>query len=201
MSRPARSPTTIHPPIVRITHWLNAMAVVVMIGSGCQIYNASPIFPFTFPAAFTIGGWLGGALLWHFAAMWLLMANGLLYLAYGVVSGRLRRKLLPLRLRDVLRDLAAALRGRLPHDDLATYNAVQRALYGGVILALILIVLSGLAVWKPVQLQTLTNLFGGFQGARVVHFLAMATIFGFVVVHVAMALLVPRSLRAMLRGR
>jgi thiosulfate reductase cytochrome b subunit len=192
---------SIHPPIVRITHWLNAAAVVVMIGSGWEIYNASPIFPFIFPAAVTIGGWLGGALLWHFAAMWLLMANGLVYLVHGVVSGRFRRKLVPARPRDLLRDIAAALRGRLVHDDPADYNAVQRFLYAAVILALVLVALSGLAIWKPVQLQALTALFGGFEGARLVHFLAMAGIVGFIVVHVAMALLVPRSLRAMLRGR
>lgn len=200
MSHPSPRPRAIHPLIVRITHWLNAVAVAVMIGSGWQIYNASPIFSFTFPAAVTIGGWLGGALLWHFAAMWLLMGNGLLYLSYGVASGRFRRKLLPLRPREILRDLAAALRGRLGHTDLSTYNAVQRLLYAGVILALVAIVLSGLAIWKPVQLQVLTALFGGFATARIVHFLAMAAISAFIVIHVVMALLVPRSLRAMLRG-
>ena len=139
-------PRMIHPPIVRVTHWLNAIAVTIMIGSGWQIYDASPLFPFRFPAALTIGGWLGGALLWHFAAMWLLMANGALYLTYGIVSGRLRRKLLPLRPRDLIRDIAAAMRGKLAHAEISTYNAVQRAFYIGVILALILIVLSGLAI-------------------------------------------------------
>jgi thiosulfate reductase cytochrome b subunit len=201
MSTPTAAPRMIHPLIVRVTHWLNAVAVTLMIGSGWQIYDASPLFPFTFPGAVTIGGWLGGALLWHFAAMWLLAVNGTLYLAYGVLSGRLRRKLLPLRPRDLGRDVAAALRGRLGHADLSTYNAVQRAFYLGVILALVVIVLSGLAIWKPVQLQGLTAVFGGYQAARVVHFLAMSAIAAFTLVHVAMALLVPRSLLAMLRGR
>jgi len=201
MSAVSAKPPRIHPLLVRTTHWLNAVAVTVMIGSGWQIYNASPLFPFSFPGTFTIGGWLGGALLWHFAAMWLLVVNGMVYLSYGIFSGRLRRKLLPLRPSDFVRDLAAAMRGRLAHADLSTYNAVQRAFYIGVILALVLVVLSGLAIWKPVQLQALTAFFGGYQSARVVHFLAMSAIAAFVVVHVAMALLVPRSLLAMFRGR
>lgn len=193
--------TDIHPLVVRVTHWLNAGAVIVMIASGWQIYDASPIFPFTFPASFTLGGWLGGALRWHFAAMWLLMANGLLYLTYGIASGRLRRKLLPIRLREFKNDLLAALRGSLSHTDLSHYNAVQKLLYAGVIALLLLIVLSGLAIWKPVQLSWLTALFGGFQGARLVHFLAMAAIGGFVVIHVVMAMIVPRTILAMIFGR
>ena len=200
MSVPSVRPRPLHPLIVRLTHWLNAVAVIVMIGSGWQIYNASPILPFAFPAAITIGGWLGGALLWHFAAMWLVMGNLAIYLLYGLASGRLRRKLLPLSPRALVADLAAALKGRLAHDDLSRYNAVQRAFYLGVIAALVLVVLSGLAIWKPVQLQPLAALFGGFAGARIVHFLAMTAIVLFILVHVAMALLVPRSLRAMLRG-
>ena len=200
MSAPSIRPRLLHPLIVRLTHWLNAIAVIVMIGSGWQIYNASPILPFAFHAAVTIGGWLGGALLWHFAAMWLVMGNLAIYLLYGLASGRLRRKLLPLSPRALAADLVAALKGRLAHDDLSRYNAVQRAFYLGVIAALVLVVLSGLAIWKPVQLQPRAALFGGFAGARIVHFLAMTAIVLFILVHVAMALLVPRSLRAMLRG-
>jgi thiosulfate reductase cytochrome b subunit len=194
------APRVIHPLWVRVTHWINALAMVVMIGSGWQIYNASPLFPFTFPASITIGGWLAGALLWHFAAMWLLVANGVVYVALGIASGRFRRKLLPIRPREVLADIRAALAGRLAHDDLSVYNAVQRLLYLGVILAGIVIVLSGLAIWKPVQLQELTVLFGGYEAARYVHFFAMAAIVGFLVVHVVMAFLVPKSLRAIIRG-
>ena len=100
-----------------------------------------------------------------------------------------------------MRDLGAALRGRLAHDDLAVYNAVQRLLYLGVILAGIVIVLSGLSIWKPVQLKWLTALFGGYNTARYVHFFAMASIVGFLTVHVVLALIVPKSLRAMIFGR
>ncbi len=191
----------IHPLWVRITHWINAIAIFVMIGSGWQIYNASPLFPFLFPRSITIGGWLAGALMWHFAAMWVLVINGIVYVTLGIVTGRFRRKLLPIRPSEVIADVRAALAGRLSHDDLSVYNAVQRLLYLGVILAGVLIVLTGLSIWKPVQLQELTALFGGYDAARYVHFFAMAAIAGFVAIHVVMALLVPKSLRAMIRGK
>jgi thiosulfate reductase cytochrome b subunit len=196
---PARA--VIHPVWVRVTHWINVVAMIVMIGSGWEIYNASPLFPFVFPRGITLGGWLAGALLWHFAAMWLLAVNGLVYLVLGVLTGRFRRKLVPIHPADVLSDARAALTGKLNHDDLSVYNAVQKLLYLGVILAGIVIVLSGLAIWKPVQLQELTALFGGYDAARYMHFFAMATIVGFLIVHVIMALVVPKSLRAMITGR
>ena len=190
-----------HPLYVRITHWINAVAMLIMIGSGWEIYNASPLFGFTFPRSLTIGGWLAGALLWHFAAMWLLILNGLVYVTLGFASGRFRRKLLPIRPSEVVSDLRAAIVGRLSHDDLGVYNAVQKVLYAGVLLAGAVIVASGFALWKPVQLRELTALFGGYEAARLVHFFAMAAIVAFVVVHVVMALLVPSSLRAMIKGR
>ena len=191
----------IHPRWVRITHWINAIAIIVMIGSGWQIYNASPLFPFTFPRSITIGGWLAGALLWHFAAMWVLVINGIVYVTLGIVTGRFRRKLLPIYPSQVAADVKAALTGHLAHDDLSVYNAVQRLLYLGVILAGVVVVLSGLSIWKPIQLQELTALFGGYDAARYVHFFAMAAIVGFLFIHIVMALLVPKSLRAMVRGR
>jgi thiosulfate reductase cytochrome b subunit len=192
---------TIHPAWVRTTHWINAAAMLVMIGSGWQIYNASPLFGFVFPKTITLGGWLAGALLWHFAAMWVLALNGLVYLGLGFASGRFRRKLWPIRPRDVAHDVVAALTFRLSHDDLTIYNAVQRLLYAGVILAGVVVVLSGLSIWKPVQLQELTALFGGYDAARFVHFFAMAAIVLFLFVHVSLAALVPKSLRAMITGR
>ena len=196
-----RSPAVIHPLYVRITHWINAVAILIMIGSGWQIYNAAPLFGFTFPRSITIGGWLAGALLWHFAAMWLLILNGLVYVTLGLASGRLRRKLLPIHAVDIARDVRAAVTGRLSHHDLTVYNAVQRACYAGVLLAGVMIVASGFALWKPVQLRELTTLFGGYEGARLVHFFAMAVIAAFAVIHIVMALLVPKSLRAMIKGR
>lgn len=191
----------IHPAWVRVTHWINAVAMVVMIGSGWEIYNASPLLPFTFPKQITIGGWLAGALLWHFAAMWLFVVNGLVYGVLGVLTGRFQRRLLPIHPGEVVADMRAALKGRLAHDDLAVYNAVQKLLYLGVIIAGVVIVLSGLAIWKPVQLQELTALFGGYEPARYVHFAAMAAIVGFLVIHVVMAFVVPKALRAIIIGR
>lgn len=191
----------LQPAWVRVTHWVNAVAMIVMILSGWRIYNASPIFGFVFPEWMTLGGWLGGALLWHFAAMWLLVANGLIYLIAGLATGRFRRKLLPISPSGVVSDTAAALTGKLSHDDLSVYNNVQKLLYVGVICAGILVVLSGISIWKPVQLQELTALFGGFDNARIVHFVAMAAIVAFLVVHVVLAVLVPKSLRAMIIGR
>jgi thiosulfate reductase cytochrome b subunit len=191
----------IQPAWVRAVHWTNAFAMVLMIMSGWQIYNASPLFGFTFSKTITLGGWLGGALLWHFAAMWLLMVNGLIYLVLGFVTGRFRKKLLPITPEGVISDTKAALTGKLSHADLSKYNQVQKLLYAGVIIVGILIVLSGLAIWKPVQFSYLTALFGGYDIARYVHFFAMAAIVLFLIVHVVMALLVPKSLRAMLTGR
>jgi thiosulfate reductase cytochrome b subunit len=192
---------TIHPVWVRITHWINAIAILVMIGSGWQIFNASPLFGFTFPRGISLGQWLGGALLWHFAAMWVLVINGIVYVTLSLITGRFRRKLLPIYPSQVIADVKAALTFKLAHDDLSHYNAVQKMLYTGVILCGIVIVLSGISIWKPVQFQELTMLFGGYDIARYVHFFAMAAIVGFLVVHVALALLVPKSLRAMITGK
>jgi thiosulfate reductase cytochrome b subunit len=189
----------IHPLPLRIMHWLNAVAIITLIGSGWEIYDASPFLPFTFPQWATIGQWLGGAIAWHLAAIWLLMLNGLAYLAWGTASGHFRRKLLPVTPRAVLRDIWAALRLHLPHE-VGVYNAVQRLLYLGVIALGLLAVMSGLAVWKPVQLWFLSDLFGGFFDSRVVHFVAMAGISAFLIVHVLLVALVPRVLPAMITG-
>jgi thiosulfate reductase cytochrome b subunit len=205
---------TIHPPIVRVAHWLNVAAIFMMVGSGWRIYNNVPIFHWLmFPEWFTLGGdpeityhhngdtGFSNALLWHFAAMWLLVVNGVIYVTYGILGGRFRRKLLPLSPRAVFNDAVAALTFKLDHHDISIYNAVQKLLYLGVLCVLALVVVSGIAIWKPVQFHWLTALLGGFQGARLVHFLCMSAIVGFVVIHVALALLVPSTLRAMVTGR
>ena len=198
----ALSHATIQPAWVRITHWINALAVVLMVMSDWQVYDASPIFPvLRFPPAITLGGWLGGALLWHFAVMWLLVANFLVYLGLNFATGRLRRKLLPISFKSIATDLAAALHGTLGHDDLTRYNAVQKLAYLSVIVDIVLIVLSGLAVWKSAQFPLLRTLMGGYDNARVVHFVAMSVLVAFFVVHVVMVALVPRSLLLMIRGR
>src|SRR5580700_6131939 len=206
-------PKPLHPLALRIMHWVNAAAVIIMIGSGIKIYGDSPIFSFiSFPNAITLGGdpdiaWKfhgnggqSGALQWHFLGMWILVINGLAYLTYGIVTGRLRRKLLPIRPRDVIATIRDAMRFHLSHDDIAVYNGVQKLLYVGIILIAIVEVLAGLAIWKPVQLSHLAALFYSFQGARLVHFFGMTAIVAFLVVHVLLALLVPQTLLAMITG-
>jgi thiosulfate reductase cytochrome b subunit len=190
----------IHPLVVRITHWTNAAAMTVMIGSGWHIYNASPLFPFAFPPWLTLGGWLGGALVWHFAAMWLLAGNLAIYLGYGLASGHIRRRLLPLRPREIWRDTMLAVRFRLPHDG-SQYNAVQRLMYVSAGCGIVLAIVSGLAIWKPVQFYPLTFALGGYEIARRVHFLAMAGIVAFTIVHLALVAIVPRTLGPMLTRR
>ena len=191
----------IHPVWLRITHWLNAIAVLLLVTSGWRIYNATQFMGFGIPRGITLGGWLAGALQWHFAAMWLLVANGLLYLLINVLSGRLRRQFFPISPREVLHDLGAALKGKLSHEDLRHYNSVQRLAYVFVMVDSILLVLSGLVLWKSVQFPHLRELLGGYEGARHIHFFAMAAMCAFFIVHVVMVALVPRTLIAMLRGR
>lgn len=191
----------IHPQIVRLTHWVNAVAMIVMIMSGWQIHNAYPTMPLLFPDLLTLGAGLANALQWHLAAMWLLATNGAIYVAYGIISGRFRRKLLPISPSEVVRDLRAALTGSLGHEDIAVYNAVQRLLYASVIATGILIVASGVAIWKPVQFRVLTTLLGDFDNARIIHFAAMSVIVLFLILHVVMALIVPSTIRAMTFGR
>jgi thiosulfate reductase cytochrome b subunit len=191
----------VHPLPVRITHWINALAIVVMVFSGWQIYKASPLFCFSFPDRLTIGGSLSGALQWHFAAMWVLAINGMIYLAYGVFSGHLLRRMFPISPRAMLHDVLNALRGRLAHDDLSVYNAAQKAAYVGAILLAIGLILSGLAIWKPVQLYWLASLMGDYEGARLLHFFCMTGIVLFVLVHVLMVILVPKTFLTMITGR
>jgi thiosulfate reductase cytochrome b subunit len=193
--------TTIHPLWLRATHWLNVLAVVLLVMSGWRIYDAAPFFSFTIPAGATIGGWLGGALMWHFAAMWLLAANGVVYLLFNVGTRRLFSKFFPLSPRAFVADALAALKGQLSHADPRQYNTVQRAAYLFVMLDILLLVLSGLVLWKSVQFPLLRDLLGGYDFARRVHFVAMALLVAFVAVHLLMVALVPRTLLAMLRGR
>ncbi len=192
---------SIHPVWLRITHWLNALAVVVLMMSGWRIYNATSFLGFSIPTGITLGGWLGGALQWHFAAMWILAINGLLYLAMNLASARLGRKFFPLSIKGLTADFLAALRGQLTHADPSRYNMVQRLAYLFVMLDSVLIVASGLVLWKSVQFPIVRELLGGYEGARLVHFAAMAGLAAFVAIHLVMVALVPRTLVYMVRGR
>lgn len=191
----------VHPLTVRITHWINALAVIMMIMSGLQIYDASPIFRFSFPSYLTLGGWLAGGILWHFAIMWILAINGLIYLLYGIFTGHFKHDFFPVRWRDLLTTLKEALFFKLSHADLTVYNAVQRAAYIGVILVLILQIATGLAIWKPVQFQQITAFFGGYDQARVWHFVGMSLLVLFIFIHVLLVILVPRTFLPMWTGR
>jgi len=191
----------IHPAWLRVTHWLNAIAMLLLVMSGWRIYDAAPFFSFVIPKNLTLGGWLGGAIQWHFAAMWLLAGNGLIYLACNAASGRLIRKFFPLSPRAFVADLVSALKGRLSHADPSQYNTVQRLAYLFVIADAVLLVMSGLVLWKSVQFPILRELLGGYETTRRVHFFAMSALVTFVVVHLVMVALVPRTLLAMIRGR
>lgn len=202
-----------HPLRRRINHWINALAMLIMIGSGWRIYNWYPALPFSFefPQWISLGGTtpyaqplhgedgLANALAWHFGAMWLLAINFVVYVADGFISRHFLRDFLPVGPRAFVADFKAAATGHLDHR-LGTYNAVQKVFYWGVILATLVMLLSGLAIWKPVQFSSLATLFGGYETARVVHFLGMASIVGFLVVHVALTILVPKTLVAMVTG-
>jgi thiosulfate reductase cytochrome b subunit len=191
----------LHPLPLRIMHWINAVAIFIMIGSGWKIYNDDVLLGWLhFPDAIVIGKWAQYGLQWHFFGMWIFVLNGLAYLSYGIASGRFWQKLFPVSPREVIATVGDALRLRLGHDDLTHYNAVQKILYLGIMAVGVLIVISGLALWKPVQFSPLADLFGTFQTIRVVHFLCMSAIVAFLVVHIMLALLVPKSLLAMVTG-
>lgn len=191
----------LHPRAIRVMHWTNALMMLILIFSGWAIYNDEVIFGWLhFPSWITLGGGPEGALQWHFFAMWVLAINGIAYLAYGFLTGRFRRMLLPITVAEIVAEIRSVLALKLAHDDLTRYNAVQRLLYIGVILVIITQVISGLVIWKPVQFSELAFLFYDFQTARLVHFAGMVAIVGFLVVHVTLALLVPKTLLAMLDG-
>ncbi len=191
----------VHPLWLRLMHWINAMAVLVLLASGWKIYNATAFLGFSIPNEVTLGGWLGGALLWHFAAMWVLTINGLAYLVFNGVTKRLVTQFFPLSFKALIADITAALTGQLTHARAREYNSVQRLAYLLVILDSVLLIFSGLVLWKSVQFPLMRTLMGGYEGARVVHFVGMSGLVFFVAVHLVMVMLVPRSLLAMVRGR
>ncbi|HEY6156036.1 MAG TPA: cytochrome b/b6 domain-containing protein [Gemmatimonadales bacterium] len=204
-----------HHWMVRFTHWVTVLVLAGMITSGLQIYEAyarfgnrgGPYFPSPldgaqFPHWSRLGGWLAGALNWHFALMWPLVAAGLLYLGYLVKSGEWRALLF--RPRDVPGALAMAayyLRLRKDHPPQGKHNPLQKLAYSSIYALGVLAVLSGLAIYKPTQLGWLTALFGGFQAARYWHFWTVWLFVAFTITHVLLVFVVdPASLRAMITG-
>jgi thiosulfate reductase cytochrome b subunit len=200
---PRQRPTGrhLHPIPVRIMHWINAAVMMIMITSGWGIYDDDVIVHgLHFSGFWRLGEWAAWSLNWHFAGMWFFCINGLFYLLYGLLTGRFRERLWPIRPRDVVQTVVETLHFKIAHEDLTVYNAVQKLLYTIVILACINQALTGLAIWQPVQFSGLVALFGGFQSTRVFHFAGMVVIVGFLIVHVFLALLVPKTIWAMLAG-
>jgi thiosulfate reductase cytochrome b subunit len=212
---PADDRASVHPLWLRLMHWANALAVILMIMSGWRIYDATNFLHFYTPvvtahgvqwlwgiaAPYTLGGWLGGALQWHFAAMWILLINAVLYVVISFVTKRFVPQFLPVTIPGIFRDLKAALTGHLSHADLRHYNYVQRAAYLFAMADIIVLVISGCALWKSVQFAWARVLTFGYEPARYIHFTAMVLLCGFIVVHVVMALLVPKTIKAMIWGR
>jgi thiosulfate reductase cytochrome b subunit len=182
-------------------HWVNAVSVIALIFSGWKIYDDAVILGWLhFPDWITLGGHPETALQWHFLFMWPFVINAIIYIAYGLISGRFMRKLLPIRIGDILATIRETLSFKLSHDDIRHYNGVQRLLYVGVIVIIIFQIWTGLVMWKPVQFAELLTPFGTFQNARIVHFIGMALLTGFLCVHVLLAVLVPKTIVAMVTG-
>ncbi len=199
--KPSAKKRQLHPFPLRVMHWVNAVFMIIMIMSGWQIYNDEVLFGWLhFPSWMTMGAGPQGGLLWHFFAMWILVINGIAYTGYGLRTRRFRRMLFPIRIADVIAEVRNALQLKLHHDDLTQYNPVQKLLYLGVLVVIVIQILSGLVIWKPIQFSELTFLFYNFQGARLAHFFCMVAIVGFLVIHVVLALLVPETLKAMWTG-
>jgi thiosulfate reductase cytochrome b subunit len=202
--------------MIRLTHWVNVVAIVVMAGSGMRIFNAHPAFarpgerPFflnpweghAIPSWLTFGAWLGGARHWHFAMMWLLVANALLYLGFLALHGEWR-DIAPRRgdLRDAVEMMKFYVFARTDHPHQGKHNALQKSAYFAMPVLGVIIVLSGIAIWKPVTLGWITVLFVNYKWARFIHFAAMALLLLLAVVHVFMVFTVdPYSLRAIVTG-
>jgi thiosulfate reductase cytochrome b subunit len=203
------------PAAIRLTHWCNVVFLVLMAGSGLQIFTAYPAlgprgaqyswYPFQNippPRWLTIGGWLAGGRHWHFAIAWFFIANGLVYLTYFFASGEWRRRLFrPARdSRNAVFQFAYYIRLRKSPPAADFYNGLQRLAYTGVALLAVIMVLSGLAIYKPVQLYPLTLLFGGYDGARVVHLAGLCLLAMFVAAHLVLVSLHPREIVDMISG-
>ena len=187
MKTPARKEYH-HPPLIRITHWLNALVLLIMITSGLRIYNASPLFGFSFPDAITLGGWLAGARMWHFFAMWLFAVNGVVYILYNILTKHGRRTTL-FRKSDtpsVLPMILYYLRIRKEHPPQQKYNALQKLAYTIVPLLALGGIVTGISIYWPVQLGGIASVFGGYDTARLWHFIFMSTLVLFIAGHLLM---------------
>ena len=194
----------IHPLVIRLTHWVNVIALYIMVTSGLKIYNASPIFGFLFPDWLTTGGWLAGARQWHFFAMWLFVVNGIVWVSYNCISkhGRYTTLFRPKDAHGVLPMIKYYLRIYKQHPRTGKYNALQKLAYSSMILVALVAVLTGLSIYWPVQMQVITAIFGNYDTARIYHFLAMSAIVLFFFGHLFMVAIAGwRNFLSMITGR
>ncbi len=180
-----------HPLIIRITHWVNFIALCIMVTSGMRIYNASPIWNFEFPRALTLGGWLAGARMWHFFGMWLFALNGLVWFLYNVLSrhGRTTTLFRKVDLSGVLPMILYYLRMRKVHPPAKKYNSLQKLAYTTIPVAGLGSILTGMSLYWPVQFSRIAALFGGYDSARIVHFLFTCVLVLFFLGHMLMVLM------------
>lgn len=212
---------------VRVMHWINVVAVLTLLMSGLQIFNAHralywgassytgkpPLFelPQGFPGWITLPDvqWLAMGRRWHFFFAWVLVVNGIAYIAYAIASGHAKRDLVPTRMdwRSIPRSIVEHLRLHHPTGDEARrYNVLQRLAY----LALIFIVFPflilmglGLSPRLDAAWPALVDAFGGRQSMRTLHFIAAAVLVLFVLVHLFEVLVSGpyNQVRSMITGR
>ena len=180
-----------HPFVIRATHWLNFAALVIMVSSGMRIFNASPLFNFHFPHWITLGGWLGGARMWHFAAMWLFVLNGIVFVTYNIISkhGRETTIFRPRDFGGLLPMIKYYLRISKTHPEVEKYNALQKLAYTSTPFLGLGITLSGLAMYMPVTFQEVAFVFGGYDLARWFHFIFMSLLIFFFLGHLTMVII------------
>ena len=187
-----------HPFLVRLCHWINSVSLLVLIASGLQIFRAFPSFGAKIPEAdlvnipkqLTLGGWLGGALQWHFTFIWIYMLTGALYIAYEIFSKNYRQVLfMPRDIRGVWpMTRHYFFFGRKPELN-EPYNPLQKLAYTSAILLGALSVLTGLVLYRPAQFSFLAVLMGGFHYARIWHFAVMLGFLFFIGGHLVMVVL------------
>ncbi|SGY85966.1 cytochrome b/b6 domain-containing protein [Moritella viscosa] len=187
----------IHSGLIRILHALNAISVIGLISSGWAIFNASPLYPISFPVSLSLGGYLTEALQWHFLLIWLFVFSSILFVLSRLLSLTVAPNLWPISIKKIVNETQQVLTFNLKHY-IGEYNHIQRMFYLTAFLLFIVLILSGLGLWKPVQFQVINYIVGGYENMRRVHFWAMVSISTFIIVHLSMVIMVPSTLLSMI---